>query len=211
MKKLLIAISAFFLATSSVLADVKIGAKITGIEFSGAKGTEETRGVVTSETDSISAAYGSIFAEVDVMGFVSVGIDFIPYSIEGETVSNQRRNSSGTVLQTNLGSIDIENHATLYFLKNIGDAGAFVKLGASYADATTTESNSSGRTYTNDEVYGGHLGLGFEKDVSEFFVRAEVGYSEYSTAVFKSSSNKTRIKAALGDGVHAALSLGKSF
>ena len=210
MKKLIVAIIALFFATSTAFANVKIGVSGAGAEFSDAAGHEEHKGVVTSESAEIGAVYGSIFIEANVKDIVSIGLDIIPYSIEGETVSNERRDAVGGRLGESTGTVDIENHTTLYLLKQFGD-GPYIKLGASYADAVITESNKDNTTYPNDELFGGHLSVGFEKDLDTFFIRAEAGVSEYTTVVSKSSSGNTTIKASLNDGVHARISVGKNF
>ena len=212
MKKLIVAISALFLSATTAFSDVKMGISVAGVEFDSAKGTEEHKGDVTTESATLAAAYGSIFIEADVMGMFSVGLDYIPYDIEGETVSNQRRSDGGADISTSQGSADITEHVTLYALVPVGGEGAYVKVGATSAQVNATGvSNGASTTYSDDDMFGGHVSLGFERDVAEVFVRGEVGYSEYSTTEHNSSSGNTRIKAALGGGMHARISVGKSF
>jgi hypothetical protein len=213
MKKILVGITALFFAANvaSAAPQIKIGASVTGAEFSGAKATEEHKGVETSETDTLAAAYGSIFVEVSVMDMFSVGLDYIPYAIEGETVSNTSANPQGTVQGTNSASVDINDHVMAYVLVPFADSGVYAKAGVSHASVTVDENMYRGTTYSNEEMRGGHLSLGYEHSFDMLFVRAEAGISEYETVESNSSSNNTRVKAKLGDGVHARLSVGKSF
>lgn len=210
MKKILTIVFSIFFVTSLASADVKMGLTLSGAQFD-AKGTEEHKGQVTTESADLEAAYGSIFIEASVLDMFSLGIDYIPYDIEGETVSNERRDAVGTSLGTNAASVDITDHITLYTLVPLGSDGFFLKAGVSHAEVSVNENNYSSTTYSDEEMLGGHVGLGFEKSLMGMFIRAEGGYSEYQTVESQSSSGNTRIKAALGGGMHARLSVGKSF
>ena len=141
----------------------------------------------------------------------SVGIDYVPYALEGETISNQRRAATGADSHTEHVSVDIENHTTAYVLLPIGDAGAFIKAGVSHADVVVNENFNSSQTYSDEEIIGGHLSIGVERDMGPVFVRGTVGMSTYETAESESSTGNTRVKAALGDGVHAGITIGKTF
>ena len=211
MKKLLVAISAMIISASSAYAGAKVGVSVTGFEFGSAKGTEETKGVTTTKTSELAMAIGSIFIEASVLDMFSVGIDYVPYALEGETVSNQRRTALGEDMHTERFSVDIENLTSIYVLYPLGDAGAFIKLGASHADVVVNENLNASQVYTDEEIMGGHLSLGVERDMGPVFVRGTVGMSTYETAISNSSTGNTRVKAALGDGVHAGITIGKTF
>ena len=211
MKKIIVIIFSTLFAINLASADVKMGITLTGAQFNDAKGSEENRGSVETRSEDLAAAYASIFVEASVLNMFSVGIDYIPYDIEGETVSNIRRTSTGTTLGTNSVSVDISQHATLYALVPLGSEGVFIKAGLSHAEVNINESMYGGSTYNDEEMLGGHIGIGYEKDFSGMFVRAEGGYSEYETVEANSSTGNTRVKAALNGGMHARLSIGKSF
>ena len=211
MKKLLVAISAIILSASSAYAGGKVGVSVTGMEFDSAKGTEESNGDVLTRTETLAAAMGSIFVEATVLDLFSVGLDYVPYSLEGETVSNVQRTATGADKASNKFSVDIENHTTAYVLLPIGDDGVFIKAGVSHAEVKVNEDISSSTTYTDEEIIGGHLSIGLERDMGPVFVRGTVGISEYETAESHSSSGNTRVKAALGDGIHAGITIGKAF
>ena len=211
MKKLLVAISAIILSASSAYAGAKVGVSVTGFEFDSAKGTEESNGDVTSRTESLAMALGSIFVETSVLDLFSVGLDYVPYALQSETVSNQRRDAEGVDNHTQNVSVDIENLTTVYLLLPLGDAGAFIKAGVSHADVVVNESMKDSQTYSDEEMIGGHLSLGLEKDMGPVFIRGTVGISEYETVISESSTGNTRVKDALGDGIHAGITIGKSF
>ena len=211
MKKLIVAISALLFSASTAYAGAKIGINVTGMEFDSAKGTEEHKGVVSNESATLGAILGSIFVEGSVLDLFSVGLEYVPYDIEGETVTNTRRDDQGAQMHIDHTSVDLSNHTSLYVLVPLGDAGAYVKAMASHVEYSVNENNNDNTTYTDDEIMGGHLSLGIEKEVGPVFVRGFVGISEYETAESESSSGNTRIKAALGDGTHAGISIGKSF
>ena len=211
MKKLLVAISAIILSASSAYAGAKVGVSVTGFEFDSAKGTEESNGDVTSRTESLAMALGSIFVETSVLDLFSVGLDYVPYALQSETVSNQRRDAEGVDNHTQNVSVDIENLTTVYLLLPLGDAGAFIKAGVSHADVVVNESMKDSQTYSDEEMIGGHLSLGLEKDMGPVFIRGTVGISEYETVISESSTGNTRVKDALGDGIHAGITIGKAF
>ena len=211
MKKLLVAISAIILSASSAYADAKVGVSVTGFEFDSAKGTEESKGVVTNRTETLAMGIGSIFVETSVLDMVSIGLDYVPYALEGETVTNTRRADTGAKSHDDQFSVDIENHTTLYVLLPLGDAGAFIKAGVSHAEVVVNENMNSSQSYSDEEILGGHLSIGVERDMGPVFVRGTVGMSTYETAGSESSSGNTRVKAALGDGVHAGITIGRSF
>jgi len=179
----LFVISALFAAIASVSsAQVSIGISGTGISMD-ATGSE-TQSTET-RTETLEAIYGSVFVEFDTgMGF-SLGIDVLPYTIDGENVTNVRGSgNTGTAVAvdsgTNRVSVDIENHLTLYGLKNLND-DVYVKFGISEADVLTDEDMGATSTkYPDATMNGMHLSLGTAFDTGAgVTVRAEAGYSEY--------------------------------
>ena len=73
---------------------------------------------------------------------------------------------------------------------------------------TTSSTNS---TYPDQDFLGGHVSLGFERDMGEMFIRGEVGASEYQKVESKSSSGNTTVTAQIENGTHARISIGKAF
>mgnify|MGYP001227715222 CR=1 FL=1 len=75
----------------------------------------------------------------------------------------------------------------------------------------TTTDTQSASTYPDDDIAGGHVSIGIERDLGALFVRAEIGQSEYEKAVSRSSSGNTTVSAKIEDGTHARISIGKAF
>ena len=209
----------FSMMATAAFAGAKAGISVTGMMFDSAKGTEISKfngndtTPIESKTQEVGAAFGSVFVEysIDMLNGLSVGLDYQISTMEGDTVTNTRTTDSGAALNENKFSVDVENHLTAYMLYPLGGEGAFIKLGASQADVNVNENIASSTSYSDETLYGGHVSLGFEKDLDAFFVRGEAGYSEYGTVTSKSSSKNTTVKAQLNDGVHARISIGKSF
>ena len=84
------------------------------------------------------------------------------------------------IVQIQKLTVTVETPVMIYALLQ-NDAGAFIKLGASQANVKTVETITTGSTYPNAEVYGGHVSLGVEKAFGDqgLSFRVEGGYSEY--------------------------------
>tara|TARA_B100000029_G_scaffold515216_1_gene621179 strand:+ start:1764 stop:2429 length:666 start_codon:yes stop_codon:yes gene_type:complete len=199
-------------------AELKAGLTVGGIAAK-ATGREISRTVEVRDSEDVEAVLGSIFAEVD-LGMVSVGVDWIPYDIDGETVSNNRTCGGSWDCQTNQAKITLEDNYGIYVIVDLGDTGAYVKaMGTSHqviteediTNLTTAGTGGTASTYPDTDILGGHLSIGFEKDMDMFFVRGEVGISEWEKAVSKSSSGNTTVDAQLENGSHVKLSIGKAF
>ena len=95
------------------------------------------------------------------------------------------------------------------------DSGAFIRLGASQANVKTVETITTGSTYPNAEVYGGHVSLGVEKAFGDqgLSFRVEGGYSEYTniTVVNNQTARPTKIHVKDLSGVTARISLLKTY
>ena len=212
MKKITIIAVAFALSmiSSISLAEsfVKAGLTVTGYDLTG-KGTERSRGVLVEKTVDIQAPTASVFAEVGYgmdVASISVGVDIIPYDIDSETITNARTDS-----QTNTVSATLQNNYGAYLLLS-HNSGAYIKAMASWHEVVSNETiDSAGSTYGNDDIMAGHVSVGYEKDMGEYFVRGELGRSEFEKAKFTSSSGNTTTTAHLKDGTHARISIGKQF
>ena len=82
---------------------------------------------------------------------------------------------------------------------------------ASHVEYSVNENNNANTTYTDDEIMGGHLSLGIERDLGDLFIRGEAGVSEYEKVTSKSSSGNTTVTAQIENGVHARISVGRAF
>ena len=207
--------------TSLASAEMKAGITVSGYQLD-ANGKESKSG--QSRGEDIAGATGSIFAEysIDALNGVAIGLDVVPYDIDMGSVSNVRNgvtmgnqdNQSGT----NSASVDMEYPITAYFLVP-SEQGLYLKAGVSYANLNITESLTTNSTYPDQELFGGHINIGYEYELGgnyEYgpgegaFIRIEAGYSEWETVKVKSSSGRNTVTADL-DGMSARISIGKAF
>ena len=207
--------------TSLASADMKAGITVSGYQLD-ANGKEDKSGQRRGE--DIAGATGSIFAEysIDALNGVAIGLDVVPYEIDMGTASNARigvtsgnqNNQSGT----NSASVDMQYPITAYFLVP-SEQGLYLKAGVSYANLNIKESLTTNSSYPNQELYGGHINVGYEYELGgnyEYgpgegaFIRIEAGYSNWATVKVKSSSGRNTVTADL-EGVSARMSIGKAF
>tara|TARA_Y100001970_G_scaffold13253_1_gene15073 strand:+ start:6144 stop:6809 length:666 start_codon:yes stop_codon:yes gene_type:complete len=221
MNKLKTIIIAFFLGSLSTvtLADWKAGISATGASLD-ATGSEEVFGHPTTHnqqrSETIEAILGSVFIEKDTgIAGISLGLDVVPYIIESEKATNVRTDDGSGGTQdtgTNEVVVDIETPVTLYGSIPLGGDGAYIKVGASYANLKTKEKTVTSTAYPDADLYGGHISLGYEADTGQgFSIRAEAGYSQYTNVTVRSSSNRTKVHLHSLDGPHARLSIVRAF
>jgi len=212
--------SLFFLTATKVLAEWSAGVS-TSVGHFKATGQENEDGEInkTVSTNAIEAkfAYYSIFVEYNI-GRVSIGLDVIPGSVTTEEQARTDYNpgdsagvgndGAGAAI-TNTAKVEISQHVSLYALVPIMDTGAFVRAAIMRADVNTKETLNTGSTYPDTDMQGGSLSIGYQHNFDNFFVRAEVGASEYDT-ISVTSSNSHKVTADV-DGEWARISIAKSF
>ena len=209
--------------TSLASAEMKAGITVSGYQLD-VSGKEDKS--LQSRSEDIAGVTGSIFAEysIDALNGVAIGLDVVPYEIDMGKVSNVRNgaNPSGVVgdnqVGTNSASVDMQYPITAYFLVP-SEQGLYLKAGVSYANLNIKESLTTNTSYPNQELYGGHINVGYEYELGgnyEYgpgegaFIRIEAGYSEWETVKAKSSSGRNTVTADL-DGMSARISIGKAF
>ena len=197
-------------------ADGKMGLTITGLDAH-ADGEEMSRGVKQVRGEDIQGVFASFFIERD-LGTMSVGLDINPMDIASGSVTNVRTTQGGTS-QTNTAEVEITDNIGIYGTMDLGDNGAYLKamVSSHNMEATTTIMNKTttdtqtNSTYPSERFFGGHLSLGFERDLGDVFIRGEAGVSEYEKVTSKSSSGNTTVTAKIESGIHARISIGKAF
>tara|TARA_B100002052_G_scaffold144344_1_gene132001 strand:- start:1009 stop:1683 length:675 start_codon:yes stop_codon:yes gene_type:complete len=217
-KVLSLVLLSFSLITLSK-ADVKWGVSLSAIDMS--PSAKEELWSYDSESqpadqEDIVVPMGSIFVERD-LGVVSVGVDLVPYRVKSEELDNVRTNSGAAGDQDTTDAkveVEVEFPITLYaLLKN--DTGAFLKLGASYANVKTNETTPTGSQYPDAEIYGGHVAIGYEGQLgaTEYNFRIEGGYSGYTniTVANDQGSRATKVHVNDMDGPTARVSILKAF
>ena len=209
--------------TLSHAIEFKAGISVMGLSAD-ASGKEVSRGIETgARTESIEGVMGSIFAEVGVdlpFGGVAIGVDIMPYDIADAAVSNARSCGGSYNCQTNTADVTISDNMGAYLKLDLGDTGAYIKamgtvhtveVNESITNLSTAGTGGTASTYPDDEIAGGHLSVGLERDLGAFFVRGELGMSEYTKASSHSSSGRTTVTAQIKNGTHAKISIGKAF
>ena len=210
--------SLFFLTVTKTLADWTAGVSVTGGVYE-ASGEESENGEIHNATDHAQYTFPSIFIEKH-LGVWSVGLDYIPGSVESDEASRTDYNTGGAVCTgndgcsggvTNTAKIEIDKHLTLYAIIPIVDSGAFIKAGFSRMDVNTEEVLGTGSVYGDDTgVSGTHVSLGYQHEIDLGFVRAEIGYTTYDNIKVTSSTNANTVDADIHGGF-AKISIGKSF
>ena len=221
--RLFVFLSLMFGTTTAYALDeidfnVGLSGIVTEIEAKG----EEIEGMTPQETNSKSqdlfAAYGEVFLEAQ-MGWVSLGISRAQ-DLESDTTEIVNDNSQGDS-NTNKVQVDVEDITTLYlkidFPADILGGNLFIRGGRVTADLTTNENLATGSDYPNAELEGYVAGIGYERDVADFFFRAEYNQSGYDPVSLISTTKDAedaafnRIKVNQLDGQSVQLSIGKSF
>ena len=220
MKKIkTILITLLFAGFSTVSnADVKGGVTIMGLDASG-NAEEMSRGNEQTRSEDLQGVIASFFIEKGFdtpMGPMAIGLDIAPYDIAEVSVLNARADGTNQTADVSIS----ENYGA-YVTMGLGDSGAYIKamVTSHNADVTSTKimniqgktTSSTNSTYPDQDFLGGHVSLGFERDMGEMFIRGEVGASEYQKVESKSSSGNTTVTAQIENGTHARISIGKAF
>ena len=218
MKKLIIAISsAMLLATSAFSMDLRPSVGIsgnmgvyaaTGIEENfneGGTAIDET----TKEYGAFVAEYGSIFIELGLNDSISLGVDYVPQTIE----TPQNKSSEGNGSSANTVEAHFEDLTTVYAKINVPLGGTYLKVGYTQAEVISKEIMSSGNSFGNDTTNGFTIGLGYDHEVADgFSVRAEITGSDFSDVETNNGqTNKVVVKAKDMIGARGTISLVKAF
>ena len=198
-------------------AEGKMGLTITGLDAR-ADGEEMTRGTKQVRGEDIHGIFASFFIEKD-LGTMSVGLDINPMDIASGSVTNVRSAGGAANAQTNTAEVEINDNIGVYGTVDLGDTGAYLKamVSSHNMEATTTIMNKTttdtqtNSTYPSERFFGGHLSIGVERDLGDVFIRGEAGVSEYEKVTSKSSSGNTTVTAQIESGIHARISIGRTF
>ena len=214
---ILAASSLFFLTVTKTMAEWSAGISLSHGAYE-AGGTESESGEInTAKAEEGAFTFPSIFVEKN-MGRVSIGLDFIPGSVDTEEATRTDYNctdnscvgNDGTTTSvTNKASVSISQHVSIYAVVPITDIGAFVRLAVMRADVETTESLGTGSSYPDTTMRGSSVSLGYQHDLDGVFLRVEAGVSSYET--IKVTSTGGNIVSADIDGEWGRISIGKSF
>ena len=218
MKKLIIAITSVFILFANNAMSIEMR---PSIGISGNSGVYAATGIennfneagtaideTTKEHGAFNETFMSVFAEMSLNDSISIGIDYVPSSIETpENVSND-----GGV-NTNKVYVTFEDLTTIYAKLNVPLGGTYVKVGYSTVNVMSNENMSSGNSYGNDRSDAIVFGLGYAHELTGgLAVRAEITGSEFSdVTTTNGQTNKTEIKVEDMIGARGTISVVKSF
>ena len=218
MKKLIIAISSAFIlfANSAMSMDLRPSIGISGnTAVYAATGIEENyneAGTAVDTTSRVTGAfnesYVSVFAEMSLNDVISVGLDYVPITIDTpENVSQENEPNENKVYAS------FEDLTTIYAKINVPLGGTYLKVGYSTVNVISKEVMSSGSKYGNDRTDAVVFGLGDAHEVSDgLAVRAEITGSEFTDVnTSNGATNKNTIKVEDMIGARGTISIVKSF
>ena len=218
MKKLIIAITSAFMlfATSAMSMDMRPVVGISGNSaVYAATGIEENyneAGTAVDTTSRVTGAfnesYVSVFAEMSLNDVISVGLDYVPITIDTpENVSQENEPNENKVYAS------FEDLTTIYAKINVPLGGTYLKVGYSTVNVISKEVMSSGSKYGNDRTDAVVFGLGYAHEVSDgLAVRAEITGSEFTDVnTSNGATNKNTIKVEDMIGARGTISIVKSF
>ena len=228
MKKLIIAITSAFMlfATSAMSMDLRPAVGISGnIGVYAATGTEDNYNLAgtaidetTKEHGAFATEFGSVFVELGLNDVISVGLDYVPQTLETPTnVSNDGGTTAtkpdGSTANENTVKAHFNELTTVYAKLNLPLGGTYLKVGFSSVEVESRESMSSGNSYGNDDSSGYTVGIGYDHEVADgFSIRAEITGTDFSDVkTDNGQTNKTEIRVEDMIGARGTISLVKSF
>jgi len=214
MRKYLIIIFSMFFAFSNANAigmNVGISGQL-GVFEATATETEDTNDKATDSGMAVFG-YGSIFIEKTLGQYLTVGIDYVPATLESETtekLTTDRTTTSTDTAVTQKVQVDFEDLTTFYVNLNLNE-NFYLKAGIAKVDVITNESLGTGSTYGNADLDGTVFGAGYNKNFDNgLFLRAEGTYQEFDGVTINGSGD-TSVTADEINGASAKISIGKSF
>ncbi len=232
MKKFLIA--AVVLLGSMSLANAErfsIGVTVTGGVFeadgaseifSGDHAGNRSSSKVTKNTASegedaeAAVAMGSIFVEINANEKFSLGVSYVPHSMDSETTENVQNIVPGGTgndsKSTNTVKLSFDDLTTVYALLNATD-NIYAKIGYVEVEVVTDENLATGGAYGNTDLDGYTIALGYSMDLADgMFARFEASYMDLDGATVTNDNDATKsVKADGISGYGAGISLGKTF
>ena len=224
---ILMVLSSYTMASAELGLSVGVSGQVGVFHATGTDSKLNTAGTSTrSDKEDATAVvgFGSIFVEKTLPGAlerVSIGIDYVPYALESDTVENVRHDfaaggGTGTLgvdsFDKNDVQVDFENLTTAYLSFSVLE-NMYIKAGITQVDIKTNEKLATGSKYGDTSLDGTMVGLGFNKDLARgMFIRAEANYMEFGNAKLTSSTNsENTIKLDGLEGASGKISIGKTF
>ena len=205
--------------TTTAMSEMKMGISAVGGLFN-ASGTEKEANENNDATEEAVFAYGEVWIENSFDQGFSLGFGYVPHSLETDVerrtdvpLTSAGSTDSGTTSDSgeNRAKAEIENLITVYATVPLSDTGFYAKLGVHHMDVISAETLSTGSTYGNTDVFGGTVGVGYEYDTGDVFVRAEIGASAWEEISLLSQTNSDNQVTADVEGITARISIGRAF
>jgi len=191
--------------------------------FSGDHSGNRTSDKVTkssaSEGEDAEAAVvmGSIFFEAALTDIVSLGVSYVPHSMDSETTENIQNIGNlpadpGSGEARNTVKVSFDDLTTVYALGNLSD-NIYAKVGYVEVEVVTDENLATGGAYGNTDLDGYTIALGYSMDLADgMFARFEASYMDLDGATVTNDNDSTKsVKADGISGYGAGISVGKSF
>ena len=174
----------------------------------------ETEGTDVASDDATGVfGYGSIFLEKE-LGMITIGVNYVPSSLESETAENTRLDKTTTDTRTsknNSVKVAFEDLTEYYVSLNLGEH-FYVKGGISSVDVETKESLATGSEYGNTSLDGTITAIGFNNELdSGVFIRMEAKYMDFDGVTLTSSNTDNSVNLKSLEGASGSLSIGKTF
>ena len=219
MKKIIlrIVLTVFTFTSASAEIGVNVGASgQVGVFIATAKDDDKNiAGTITKTqktTDYMSAGYGSIFIEKTLGDRFTIGIDYVPQSLETETTEVSRTTVGAQSAQTqheNKIQVDFEDLTTFYAAFNVNE-NLYIKGGVASVDVITNENLGTGGSYANTNLDATMFGFGYNKNMDNgVFFRLEANYMDFDGASLSSGDHVISLTSL--HGLNGKLSVGKSF
>jgi len=190
--------------------------------FSGDHSSNTTTTKVTKNSASegedaeAAVAMGSIFFEINANDKVSLGVNYVPHSMDSETtenIQNLHKTANGEDSESrNTVKVSFEDLTTVYALLNLND-NVYAKVGYVEVELITDENLQTGGAYGNTDLDGYTVALGYSMDLTDgAFLRAEASYMDLDGATLTNDNDSTKsVKADGISGYGLGISVGKSF
>ena len=225
--KIVLFVTSTFALAGATLAQPSVSVGVAGnAAVLAATGVEKfTNGDTTKEYGAMEASHGAVFVEFSPNEQVTIGVEYVPTSIEsdeninvqhdGDTTGNKQEpggDAGNGSPKTNRVRVDIEDLTTVYAQVN-HESGGYVKIGYVQADLITKETLGTGGSYPDTDIDGMMLGLGVNKSLPDgMFVRFEISAAEMDS-VKVTNANDSEKTVELEDVISAMASVrvGKTF
>tara|TARA_Y100000389_G_C17449854_1_gene514040 strand:- start:1467 stop:2165 length:699 start_codon:yes stop_codon:yes gene_type:complete len=232
MKKIFsLAILSLFYVTGLQASGINVGVSLSGSVFeldgasedfkaghvSNVDGSAAVSKKASSEGENAEGAFvlGSVFLEKEINDKFTIGLDYVPMSMESETSENVQQDGPGEpngTEVTNKVQVDFEKLTTLYGMINLNE-NVYLKVGMMSVDVKTNETLNTGGAYGDTSLDGYMLGLGYDRDLSNgSFLRLEANYMDLDGVTLVNANDSDKSVSADGiSGYGARVSIGKSF